>query len=88
MADLFDPQTLRFYADHAEAYLASRPPTPSRHLGPFLERLPPEAFILELGCGHGIDAEVMRARGFRVDATDGVQRLPPLRAPDWAPKFA
>lgn len=47
----------------------------SPRLQGFLDRLAPGAFILELGCGGGREAEVMIAAGFIVDATDGVAAL-------------
>jgi SAM-dependent methyltransferase len=47
----------------------------SRHLVAFLDLLPPGARILELGCGGGHDAAAMLARGFAVDATDGVAEI-------------
>lgn len=71
----YDGQTLRFYAEHASAYAANARSTPSRTLETFLERLPPRARILELGCGDGRDSEAMLAQGFDVDATDGVAAM-------------
>lgn len=44
---------------------------PSEQLAGFLDRLPRNAAILELGCGGGRDSMAMRARGFDVDTTDG-----------------
>jgi SAM-dependent methyltransferase len=67
-----DVATLGFYADQARAYAASARDGPSRHLGAFLDRLGPEARILELGCGDGRDSAAMLARGFDVEPTDGV----------------
>jgi SAM-dependent methyltransferase len=37
----------------------------------FMDALPKDARVLELGCGVGIDAQAMLARGLDVDATDG-----------------
>lgn len=70
-----DPETLAFYAREAPDYAASGPGGIGRHLEPFLERLAPGARILELGCGSGRDAAHMEARGFTVDATDGVPEM-------------
>lgn len=70
--DVFDPATLDFYASEAPDYAASVPGGIGRHLDPFLEQLPAGALVLELGCGSGRDAAAMIARGFTVDATDGV----------------
>ena len=66
-----DDATLQFYRQNAEAY-AQREIT-SRHarLTKFLALLPPDAAILELGCGAGIDSAEMIARGYDVTPTDG-----------------
>jgi SAM-dependent methyltransferase len=37
----------------------------------FMDALPKDARVLELGCGVGLDAQAMLARGLDVDATDG-----------------
>lgn len=71
----FDPATLAFYAAEAPDYAASSPGGIGRHLEGFLERLTPEASILELGCGSGRDAEHMESRGFKVEPTDGVPEM-------------
>lgn len=71
----YDAPTLGFYADAARAYTATRPDGVSRHLNGFLERLAPGARVLELGCGDGRDSEAMLARGFDIDATDGVPAI-------------
>lgn len=70
-----DPATLAFYAAEAPVYTASGKDGSSKHLEPFLARLEPGAQILELGCGGGNDAAFMIARGFEVDATDGVPAM-------------
>lgn len=75
MSQPYDPQTLAFYETEAPVYTASGKDGESRHLGAFLARLPSGASILELGCGGGHDAAFMLARGFAVDATDGVPEM-------------
>lgn len=75
MNTAFDPETLEFYAQEAPVYTASGKDGSFRHLEPFLTLLPPGASILELGCGGGYDAAFMLARGFEVDATDGVAEM-------------
>ena len=74
----FDPDTLAFYAHEARDYAANGFTGIGRHLDGFLDRLAPGATILELGCGAGRDAEAMAARGFHVDATDGVPEMAAL----------
>lgn len=66
-----DGATLRFYADTAATYAAKARAGANRRLEGFLARLTPGARILGLGCGDGRDSEVMLARGFDVDPTDG-----------------
>jgi SAM-dependent methyltransferase len=75
MSALSDPDTLAFYAAEAPVYSASGPEGISRHLAVFLELLPAEASILELGCGGGRDAAHMMALGFSVEPTDGVVEI-------------
>ena len=70
-----DRQTLRFYADNAATYARHRTGPSVDRLDAFLAALPQGARILELGCGNGMDAEHMLARGFDVDATDGTPEL-------------
>lgn len=54
---------------------ATAPGPTGVQLEAFLSALPAGARILELGCGNGMDAEWMLARGFDVDATDGTPEL-------------
>lgn len=75
MSAPFDPATLAFYAAEAPVYTASGKDGSFRHLESFLATLPAGARILELGCGGGYDAAFMMARGFEVDATDGVAEM-------------
>lgn len=66
-----DPDTIAFYDREAPSYTMSFAQGPARFLDSFLDRLPPDARILELGCGGGRDAQRMLERGFSVDMTDG-----------------
>lgn len=72
---LADDETLRFYADNAAAYASHRTGPSGEQLDAFIAALPPGARVLELGCGNGMDAHFMLARGFDVDATDGTPEL-------------
>jgi cyclopropane fatty-acyl-phospholipid synthase-like methyltransferase len=70
-----DPETLRFYGAEAVKY-TSRGREPSRdRIETFLAHLPPNATVLELGCGGGQDSEFMLAKGFDVRPTDGTQEI-------------
>jgi len=67
-----DGRTLEFYETRGKEWAEAHPPDSyGRELDSFLDRLPPGATILELGCGDGRDAERMIARGFTVLASDG-----------------
>lgn len=74
----FDPATIDFYEREAPDYVASGIDGTNRHLPGFLARLTPGSRILELGCGGGRDAAHMLARGFDVEATDGVPAMAAL----------
>lgn len=74
------PSTLAFYDANAQSYLGSRPDEVTPELGPFLDRLPRGARILELGCGGGSDAAYMLHRGFALVPTDGSPAMAALAA--------
>jgi SAM-dependent methyltransferase len=67
----YDAATLAFYTKEAATYAAKGWDGLNHDLTVFLNRLPPGARILELGCGAGRDAAAMLARGFNVEPTDG-----------------
>jgi SAM-dependent methyltransferase len=75
MTEPFDPATLQFYDQDAAAYAEFSATRDFTRLNQFLESLPPQASILELGCGAGHDAAYMHARGFKVTATDGAPNM-------------
>ncbi|MEM8726081.1 MAG: class I SAM-dependent methyltransferase [Pseudomonadota bacterium] len=75
MSATLDPATYEFYAERAPHYTLSFAQSHSRQLDPFLDRLESGAKVLELGCGGGQDSSRMRARGFDIDATDGVEAM-------------
>ena len=66
-----DEATLQFYRGNAEAYSKRTFTSRQARLTAFLAPLPPDASILELGCGAGGDTAEMLARGFDVRPTDG-----------------
>ncbi|MFY0692823.1 MAG: class I SAM-dependent methyltransferase [Paracoccaceae bacterium] len=68
---MHDPETIAVYNDKADDYATrvSRD-TPDSHLRAFLENLPEGAHVLDLGCGPGNSAAMIRAEGHSVDATD------------------
>jgi len=70
-----DPDTIAFYQARAPHYVLKFGQAHSYQLDPFLDRLPPGARVLELGCGGGQDSAQVAARGFSVDATDGTPAM-------------
>jgi SAM-dependent methyltransferase len=70
-----DRATLAFYQERAPHYVLTFGQRHSYQLDGFLDRLPPGARVLELGCGGGQDAARMKARGFDVDATDATPAM-------------
>jgi SAM-dependent methyltransferase len=75
-----DPKTQEFYQTRAREWAAAFPYEYSTFLDPFLARLKPGAWILELGCGDARDAARMESKGFIVDATDGTPNMAALAA--------
>ncbi len=70
-----DPDTIAFYQARAPHWVFHSGEAHSHQLDAFLDRLPPGAAVLELGCGGGRDAARIKARGFVVDATEAVPAL-------------
>jgi len=66
-----DPKTLEFYQTRSEEWAARMPNEWAPELDGFLDLLPTDARILELGCGDGRDSARMIARGFDVETSDG-----------------
>ena len=70
-----DPDTIAFYQERAPHWVFHSGEAQSHQLDAFLDRLPPQAIVLELGCGGGRDAAHIKQRGFAVDATDATPAL-------------
>jgi SAM-dependent methyltransferase len=70
-----DRLTQEFYQHHAAEWAAHLPHAHSPRLDSFLDRLPPGAAILELGCGDGREAARMIERGFDVHPSDGTPAM-------------
>lgn len=70
-----DPATIAFYQARAPHWVFHSGEAHSHQLDGFLDLLPAESAVLELGCGGGRDAARIMARGFAVDATDAVPAL-------------
>jgi len=70
-----DKQTLSVYDAKVEAYTRRIAQKDAPGLTDFLEALPPDAHILDLGCGPGLAAKKMMMAGHRIDATDGALEM-------------
>lgn len=70
-----DRATYDFYQSQAPFYSLDPSISYSRHLDAFLDRLEPNARVLELGCGAGRDGARIRERGFDLHATDGIPAM-------------
>lgn len=66
-----DDETLNVYdqraGDYAKHFGVQKP---SKSLTRFMSHLPPNARVMDLGCGPGDSAAIMRDAGFQVDAVD------------------
>ena len=72
----WNDQTLSYYRENADSFLegtlsADMSDARSR----FLQKLEPQAYILDLGCGSGRDTKAFLEQGYRVDAADGSEEL-------------
>jgi SAM-dependent methyltransferase len=70
MTSAHDDPTIAFYNQEAAKYAARRAPERWPQLDAFINRLSPNAKVLELGTGGGQDASVMIAAGLDVTPTD------------------
>lgn len=69
-----DDQTISVYETRAAGYAdLGITPTQATALDVFLSALPPNAHILDLGCGPGLHARAMMDKGHSVDAIDATQ---------------
>lgn len=71
-----DPRTIQIYDERAREYAsvtADHIETPL--LQAFIAALPSDAHVLDLGCGPGLFAAAMEAKGLTVDATDASAQM-------------
>ncbi len=76
MARLYDEQTLTVYRQQAQRVAAM--PVQNRckfYLKAFMDKMPPGASVLDLGCGSGWASMVMSRHGFDAYAVDAVSEL-------------
>ena len=76
-----DKQTLDVYAQRAGDYAAKfGNEAPDRHLRYFVSELPESGRVLDLGCGPGRSAAIMRDAGFDVHAWDASPQMAEIGA--------
>lgn len=67
-------QTIYAYNKSVDAYIKSTPPKVDGHIMTWLDNcinnLNPSSKILEIGVGHGKDADYIESKGFRIERTD------------------
>ncbi|MFN3209796.1 MAG: class I SAM-dependent methyltransferase [Roseovarius sp.] len=76
-----DDQTIRAYAAEAARYAdVTKEAASDPALRLFLDRMPPQGTILDLGCGPGIASAAMAAEGHAVTATDATPEMVAMAA--------
>jgi SAM-dependent methyltransferase len=65
-----DARTIAVYDARAKAYAAMGPGKPQRDLMQFIDGLPAQGSVLDVGCGPGTAAVQMKTAGLKVDAID------------------
>lgn len=76
-----DPDTIRVYDTRADDYArVTAADTPDPLLQAFIDVLPPQGHVLDLGCGPGVFARLMAQAGLHVTATDASAQMVALAA--------
>jgi SAM-dependent methyltransferase len=76
MSQPSDTSTIRFYEDHADAYISGTVDVDMESLyRPFIQLLPAGGTILDAGCGSGRDARAFLDRGYQVTAIDASAQM-------------
>ena len=74
MADI--DKTLKYYNENAQSFESGTVSVKFTEVqDKFLEKLNPDAYILDFGCGAGRDTKYFLSRGYQVDAVDGSEQL-------------
>ena len=69
-------KTLKYYNENAQSFASGTVSVKFTEVqDKFLEKLNPDAYILDFGCGAGRDTKYFLSRGYRVDAVDGSEQL-------------
>lgn len=74
MADI--DKTLKYYNENAQSFASGTVSVKFTEVpDKFLEKLNPDAYILDFGCGAGRDTKYFLSHGYQVDAIDGSEQL-------------
>ena len=74
MADI--DKKLKYYNENAQPFASGTVSVKFTEVqDKFLEKLNPDAYILDFGCGAGRDTKYFLSRGYQVDAVDGSEQL-------------
>ena len=74
MADI--DKTLKYYNENAQSFASGTVSVKFTEVqDKFLEKLNPDAYILDFGCGAGRDTKYFLSRGYQRDAVDGSEQL-------------
>lgn len=74
MADI--DKTLKYYNENAQSFASGTVSVKFTEVqDKFLEKLNPDAYILDFGCGAGRDTKYFLSRGYQVDVVDGSEQL-------------
>lgn len=69
-------KTLNYYNENAQSFASGTVSVKFTEVqDKFLEKLNPDAYILDFGCGAGRDTKYFLSRGYQVDAVDGSEQL-------------
>ena len=69
-------KTLNYYNENAQSFAFGTVSVKFTEVqDKFLEKLNPDAYILDFGCGAGRDTKYFLSRGYQVDAVDGSEQL-------------
>lgn len=69
-------KTINYYNNNTESFVSGTVSVDFSEIqNEFLNRLKPEAYILDFGCGSGRDTKYFLSRGYLVDAIDGSSEL-------------
>lgn len=69
-------KTLKYYNKNAQSFASGTVSVKFTEVqDKFLEKLNPDAYILDFGCGAGRDTKYFLSRGYQIDAIDGSEQL-------------